>query len=695
MRVLRNIGIYVVLMIVALIMFAGIWHAVDYQHYSPSVILNKWYTDDHKSFPLNSVLVNNNSFKEKRIHTTFSLDRSGLYYLVIPRFDAGGGYSVYIDGELVVSKGRGKFSYLNNWHKTDVFPLNLIAGDHRIAIDFSYIHTYGFSVVPPFITLDSSKGFSFRNIYNFWNEGVYAASGGIMIVLGFLFLMLAYITGKRHKKYALIGLAFVLLSINSLDYVTVYVPFNYLLFKKIVVLSMLLGIGLYLQSMILFSRSMSKIEKYVWYAHYTIATLITIFSPTLYVYKTLYNYYYLILILMYIYVAAIYLIRADSTIEKIILGGLSFLGASYVLAILDVVGVISLPVLATSIGLLGAAVLSSIALLTDFADVYMQALISTDKANAAHRRVMSILSAIEEETDSIDNVTTTLDTLSQQVSRGAEEISTLATSLGSKIDDLAGAVDSISENISGVEKAADAISGSAYDLASFAGKMEDEVMNDIEKLKDVVKVFKTVGAQMEDISKLTMEFQKVSSDVGSIVDEITGIADKTNLLALNAAIEAARAGEAGRGFAVVAEEVRKLAEMSKSSAEKIRKIMGGLAEFADSLAHGVQTTSSNLKDAISGSEKVTESLQYTTDDVKKLAAMSDDLASVSEELSAATSEVARSMQSIESMTDLIDDLSGKLLNISGHQQNVSENLIKSAEILRKDVDKLSSLLEDR
>jgi methyl-accepting chemotaxis protein len=63
-----------------------------------------------------------------------------------------------------------------------------------------------------------------------------------------------------------------------------------------------------------------------------------------------------------------------------------------------------------------------------------------------------------------------------------------------------------------------------------------------------------------------------SEHIGGIVDTITGIADQTNLLALNAAIEAARAGEQGRGFAVVAEQVRKLAEESRTAADTI----GGL-----------------------------------------------------------------------------------------------------------------------
>ncbi|MCP3762124.1 methyl-accepting chemotaxis protein [Domibacillus sp. A3M-37] len=85
-----------------------------------------------------------------------------------------------------------------------------------------------------------------------------------------------------------------------------------------------------------------------------------------------------------------------------------------------------------------------------------------------------------------------------------------------------------------------------------------------------------------------------SSEIGNIVDLITGITEQTNLLALNASIEAARAGEHGRGFAVVAEEVRKLAEQSSLSAKQISELVGEILTETSNAVNGIETGTSQF-----------------------------------------------------------------------------------------------------
>ena len=84
-------------------------------------------------------------------------------------------------------------------------------------------------------------------------------------------------------------------------------------------------------------------------------------------------------------------------------------------------------------------------------------------------------------------------------------------------------------------------------------------------LDGMAGVKEKVGAIADKILRLSEQ----TGQIGNITKLVSDIAIQTNMLALNAAVEAARAGEHGKGFAVVAGEIRKLADQSKASAEKI------------------------------------------------------------------------------------------------------------------------------
>lgn len=79
--------------------------------------------------------------------------------------------------------------------------------------------------------------------------------------------------------------------------------------------------------------------------------------------------------------------------------------------------------------------------------------------------------------------------------------------------------------------------------------------------------------KVDQIAEQILRLSEQTNQIGSISSLVSDLANQTNMLALNAAVEAVRAGEQGKGFAVVAAEIRKLADQSKKSAERINALV--------------------------------------------------------------------------------------------------------------------------
>ncbi|MEA5421119.1 methyl-accepting chemotaxis protein [Spirulina sp. CCNP1310] len=75
------------------------------------------------------------------------------------------------------------------------------------------------------------------------------------------------------------------------------------------------------------------------------------------------------------------------------------------------------------------------------------------------------------------------------------------------------------------------------------------------------------------IAEQILHLSEQTGQIGNISQLVSDLANQTNMLALNAAVEAVRAGEHGKGFSVVATEIRKLADQSKQSAQKINDLV--------------------------------------------------------------------------------------------------------------------------
>ncbi len=109
----------------------------------------------------------------------------------------------------------------------------------------------------------------------------------------------------------------------------------------------------------------------------------------------------------------------------------------------------------------------------------------------------------------------------------------------------------------------------------------------------------TITSSVKEITHDIHRLTEMTKQMEGVMSIVTNVANQTNLLALNASIEAARAGEAGKGFAVVANEVRKLAEQTKSSTDTVDELLKHTNERTMKL----ETSLDNIQKAVKFGEE--------------------------------------------------------------------------------------------
>lgn len=153
-------------------------------------------------------------------------------------------------------------------------------------------------------------------------------------------------------------------------------------------------------------------------------------------------------------------------------------------------------------------------------------------------------------------------------------------------------------------------------------------------------------AVSESITKLLRRVERI----GSVVEVIDEIADRSDLLALNAALEGSRAGEAGRGFSIVAAEMRRLAENVLESTKEIKNLIAEIREATAAAASAADASRTATDQgerlgsvAASAVEGILAGVQETSDAARVI-----NLAT--QQQRTATEQVVASMGEVEDVT---------------------------------------------
>lgn len=164
-----------------------------------------------------------------------------------------------------------------------------------------------------------------------------------------------------------------------------------------------------------------------------------------------------------------------------------------------------------------------------------------------------------------------------------------------------------------------------------------------------------LAQEVQVATNVIIELEEHGNSINTILSNIQGIAEQTNLLALNAAIEAARAGEQGRGFAVVADEVRVLSQRTHGSTQEIQQTIELLQGTTGKAVSIMNDSRSLAETSVDDANSAAASLTQIHAAVERISDMATQIASAAEEQASVTSEITRNTEGIRDVSNQLAD----------------------------------------
>ncbi len=250
-----------------------------------------------------------------------------------------------------------------------------------------------------------------------------------------------------------------------------------------------------------------------------------------------------------------------------------------------------------------------------------------------------IMNFMNESSESVTKIETSLDTLNTQVLQQ-----------GTYLEDSSSAIKEMSENISSIDRSTVA--------------MNELVSNLVKNIEKEHSYIQESSSKLQDVNRSSISLVEIN-------ELIANVAEQTNLLAMNAAIEAAHAGEAGKGFAVVSDEIRKLAETTSNQSKNASSVISAIKAL--------------IEEIVLFSDKLNGAANVTMEGINQVLQITEEVKNAMQEQSIGSRQVFESMVGVDEITHKIKENSSFILSITTKTKEVDE---ESSKHLMESIEKI-------
>ncbi len=247
-------------------------------------------------------------------------------------------------------------------------------------------------------------------------------------------------------------------------------------------------------------------------------------------------------------------------------------------------------------------------------------------------RTRTILGRVDDATGSLKNLASSMLQSMTQARRQLSQQDDETQQIAAAINEMSASAHEVAHN--------------AQQAANNAETAQQQCQLTQSQLAETESKIARLATAAEHAASSTQTLTDESNRIGTLMQEIQGIADQTNLLALNAAIEAARAGEHGRGFAVVAEEVRALSTRTHGATEQIQS---SITQIQQTLIQWQKMMESNLlysQDCVQAASAGRESLLQVVNEINHIVDMTVHISSAAEQQQLVAEEISQNVHHI-------------------------------------------------